>query len=28
VLITYERSDGTDGVFADCPACEEIVTPE
>jgi hypothetical protein len=28
VLITYERSDGTDGVFAGCPACEEIVTPE
>jgi hypothetical protein len=28
VLITYERNDGTDGIFAGCPACEEVVTPE
>lgn len=27
-LITYERSDGSVGMFAECPVCEEVVTPE
>ena len=27
-LIAYERSDSTLGVFAECPACESVVTPE
>jgi hypothetical protein len=27
-LIAYERSDSTLGVFAECPACERVVTPE
>jgi hypothetical protein len=28
VLIRYERADDTEGIFADCPACREIVAPE
>lgn len=27
-LITYERSDSSVGVFAECPSCEEVVNPE
>ena len=27
-LITYERSDSTIGVFAECPACGEVIDPE
>lgn len=27
-IITYERSDSTIGVFAACPSCEEVVSPE
>ncbi|WP_455431121.1 DUF7837 family putative zinc-binding protein [Salinigranum halophilum] len=27
-LITYERSDSSIGVFAECPSCEEVVNPE
>lgn len=26
-LITYERSDSTIGVFAECPACEAVINP-
>jgi len=26
-LITYERSDSTVGVFAECPSCRGVVTP-
>jgi len=28
VIIAYERSDSTRGVFAECPDCEEVVGPE
>jgi len=27
-LIDYERDDGTEGVWAECPACENVVSPE
>ena len=27
VLIEYERSEGTAGVYAECPACQDVVTP-
>ena len=27
-LIDYEKDDGTEGVWAECPACSEVVAPE
>ena len=27
-LIEYEKADGTVGIWAECPACEEVVSPE
>lgn len=27
-LITYERSDDSIGVFAECPACGAVIDPE
>ena len=27
-LITYERSNSTTGVFAECPSCRAVVNPE
>jgi predicted RNA-binding Zn-ribbon protein involved in translation (DUF1610 family) len=27
VLIEYERDDGTEGMFAECPECGEVVKP-
>jgi len=27
-LITYERSDNSIGIFAECPSCDEVVNPE
>ncbi|MFQ3284851.1 MAG: hydrogenase maturation factor HypF (carbamoyltransferase family) [Natronomonas sp.] len=27
-LIAYERSDSTLGVFAECPSCESVISPE
>jgi hypothetical protein len=27
-LITYERSDESIGVYAECPSCEAVVSPE
>ncbi|WP_265107790.1 phage terminase large subunit family protein [Halosolutus halophilus] len=27
-LIEYEREDGADGVFAECPSCSEVVAPK
>ncbi len=26
-LITFERSDDSIGMFAECPSCEEVVEP-
>lgn len=27
-LIEYEQTDGSIGVFAECPSCTEVVRPE
>ncbi|SEO85074.1 hypothetical protein SAMN05216388_10213 [Halorientalis persicus] len=28
VLVEYQKDDGTEGVWAECPECEEVVAPE
>jgi len=28
VLVEYKKDDGTEGVWAECPACEDVVSPE
>jgi hypothetical protein len=28
LLVEYSRDDGTDGVWAECPSCEDVVAPE
>lgn len=28
ILVEYERADGTEGVWTECPACEDVVAPE
>lgn len=28
VLVEYEKADGTTGVWAECPACADVVCPE
>lgn len=28
LLVEYTKNDGTDGVWAECPSCEDVVTPE
>lgn len=27
-LVEYSKDDGTDGIWAECPGCEEVVAPE
>ena len=27
-LVEYEKNDGTEGVWAECPVCEDVVAPE
>lgn len=27
-LVEYEKDDGTEGVWTECPACEDVVAPE
>ena len=27
VLVRYERTDGTEGVWTECPECGEVVAP-
>lgn len=27
-IIEYERDDGSTGIWAECPACREVVDPE
>ncbi|WP_455550791.1 DUF7837 family putative zinc-binding protein [Haloarcula laminariae] len=27
-LIKYEQNDGSEAVWAECPACEDVVAPE
>jgi hypothetical protein len=28
VLVEYQKEDGTEGVWAECPVCEDVVAPE
>jgi predicted RNA-binding Zn-ribbon protein involved in translation (DUF1610 family) len=28
LLIEYEKTDGTTGIWAECPTCGEVVSPE
>jgi hypothetical protein len=28
LLIEYETDDGTESVWAECPECEDVVSPE
>jgi endogenous inhibitor of DNA gyrase (YacG/DUF329 family) len=28
LLIEYETVDGEKGIYAECPACEDVVAPE
>ncbi|NHX41506.1 MULTISPECIES: phage terminase large subunit family protein [Haloarcula] len=28
LLLEYEKDDGTEGVWAECPTCEDVVAPE
>jgi hypothetical protein len=28
ILVEYEKDDGTEGVWAECPACEDVFAPQ
>lgn len=28
ILVEYEKNDGTEGVWTECPACGDVVAPE
>jgi hypothetical protein len=28
LLVEYTKDDGTDGIWAECPACEDVIAPE
>jgi len=28
VLVEYEKDDGTTGIWAECPICDDVVSPE
>jgi len=28
LLIEYQKDDGTESVWAECPVCEDVVAPE
>lgn len=28
ILVEYEKGDGTEGIWAECPACEDVVAPD
>jgi len=28
ILVEYKKNDGTEGVWAECPACGEVVAPK
>jgi len=28
ILVEYEKDDGQTGIWAECPACEDVVAPE
>jgi len=28
LLLKYQKQDGTEGVWAECPACKDVVAPK
>jgi hypothetical protein len=28
ILVEYEKEDGTEGIWAECLGCEEVVSPD
>lgn len=28
LLVEYEKEDGSEGIWAECPACDDVVAPE
>jgi len=28
LLVEYTKDDGADGIWAECPTCEDVVAPE
>ena len=28
ILVEYEKDDGTEGIWAECPACAAVIAPE
>ncbi|WP_438267254.1 DUF7837 family putative zinc-binding protein [Halomarina salina] len=28
LLVEYEKNDSTQGIWAECPVCEDVVAPE
>jgi hypothetical protein len=28
LLVEYEKDDGTQGIWAECPECDDVVAPE
>jgi hypothetical protein len=28
VLVEYEKNNGTTGIWAECPICDDVVSPE
>ncbi|MDZ5810779.1 phage terminase large subunit family protein [Halorubrum sp. AD140] len=28
ILVEYEKNDGSEGVWTECPACGDVVAPE
>ncbi len=28
ILVEYEKDDGSTGIWAECPVCETVVSPE
>jgi len=27
ILVEYEKNDGTTGIWAECPTCDDVVSP-
>ena len=28
ILVEYEKNDGTTGIWAECPSCDDVVNPD
>ncbi|SDE86821.1 DUF7837 family putative zinc-binding protein [Halorientalis regularis] len=28
LLVEFKRDDGSEGIWAECPACEKVIAPE